>query len=114
MKLEDVDVIEDQFEVKLPSDYRIFLVDYPFATDNEELTANLEELVKTNLGLRNDKPWGFSWERRFWWCGSDGSGGIYFLDCNQNDSMIYYLDHENPADVIQDQEKLKPRSLSRR
>ncbi len=112
MNDEQIANLESEFGIRFPVEYRDNLHAYAFAGDTEEFTADVSVLSECNHGIRAEPPWGFQWEDRFWWVGGDGSGGLFFINCQDEPCRVYYLDHENPAESFADQSCLKPRLLT--
>ncbi len=107
MNRDEATKLEIDFGVTFPVAYREAITDgYPFADTVEELDADAESLRSSNKGCRNDAPWGFPWKLQYWCIGGDGAGGFYFIDTLQDDSTVYYCDHEDMPDSINDPDRI--------
>lgn len=108
---EQVAELESRFSRTFPVDYRAFLIDYPFAKDQRELTANPQTLAAENQPPQSALAYGLKWSDRLWWVGDDGCGGFYFIDCAEEPTRIYYWDHESGPPDLEEREDLSPRSI---
>ena len=79
---------------------------YPFSGATEELDTSAASLRKSNEGCREEDPWEFPWKPNYWCIGGDGAGGFYFIDTDQDDSTVYFCDHEDMPTSIEDLDRI--------
>ncbi len=103
--------LETQFGVRFPAAYRAALQSPDLDPASEELCIIKAELIRSNEALLQFAPPDLGWSQSHWWLGADGSGGFYFIDCNDPSSTVLYYDHEVPPESPNDIERLKPRSF---
>lgn len=107
MKDEAIEMMEEVTGVRLPEGYRRLLADEADRVGSDgEVTRDAAVLVRMNQEFREDCPYGFRWEDGFWWMGDDGAGGFYFIDLRGGGSRVYYVDHENAAESIDDEARI--------
>ena len=106
-----VTALEAQFGLAFPSAYRAALQSLDLDPASEELCSIQAELIRSNVGLRQFAPPELGWSQSHWWLGGDGSGGFYFINCNDPTTTVLYYDHEVPPKSPNDIDRLKPRSF---
>ena len=103
MTRDEASQLEAEFGIAFPRLYRDAITDtYPFSESTEELDTDAGSLRRSNQGCRKENPWGFPWRTNYWCIGGDGAGGFYFIDTHQDDSTVYYCDHEDMPSSIED------------
>ncbi len=107
MKHDEATQLESDFAVTFPAAYREAITGLQISADSEELDTDAESLRISNEGCRREAPWGFSWKPHYWLIGADGAGGFYFLDTLEDDSTVYYCDHEDMPESITDLDRLR-------
>lgn len=99
--------LESEFGISFPTAYRQAVTDcYPFTEEAEELDLDPNRLRASNAECRTTPPWGFPWQSDYWRIGGDGAGGFYFIDTSKDDSTVYYCDHEDMPESMDDAERL--------
>jgi hypothetical protein len=107
MNQDNAATLESEFGIHFPSAYRHAITySYPFTDETEELNRDPTCLRSSNAEFRSTPPWGFPWRPEYWCIGDDGTGGFYFIDTSKDDSTVYYCDHEDMPDPIDDVEQL--------
>jgi hypothetical protein len=103
MTRDEASQLEAEFGIVFPQVYREAITDsYPFSEATEELDTDAGSLRQSNQECRRENPWGFPWRTTYWCIGGDGAGGFYFIDTKQDDSTVYYCDHEDMPSSIED------------
>ena len=107
MNQDDTASLESEFGIHFPSAYRHAVTDsYPFTDETEEFDTDPTSLRTSNAECRSTSPWGFPWKPEYWCIGGDGAGGFYFIDTSKDDSTVYYCDHEDMPESMDDEERL--------
>jgi len=107
MNQDEAATLESKFGIHFPSAYRHAVTDsYPFTDETEELDTNPTSLRTSNAEYRLTPPWGFPWKLEYWCIGGDGAGGFYFIDTSKDDSTVYYCDHEDMPESMDDTDRL--------
>jgi cell wall assembly regulator SMI1 len=95
---EQLDRVERELGIRLPSDYRALVLTYPKGLGSTgpdyELLDDPEQLVAINRRLREVGFFGMPWPAHFFSFGGDGSGNEYYLDLRGEPSPVYFADHE--------------------
>jgi|GEM_PF-3558265 len=113
MTQDEASQLEADFGVTFPAAYRDAVKNaYPFTDATEELDTDAESLRKSNKRCREEDPWGFPWKPHYWCIGGDGAGGFYFINTQQDDSTVYFCDHEDMAASIEDLDHISVMSFS--
>jgi hypothetical protein len=104
---EAASALEKDFALTFPAAYRNAVTDaYPFSRPTEELDTEATALRTSNRECRQTAPWGFLWKPHYWRIGGDGAGGFYFIDSQNDDSTVYFCDHEDMPASIEDLEHI--------
>ena len=109
----EVILLEAEFGVHFPSSYRRALTDlHPFTSPTRELDSDPVSLKLSNTAFRKTAPYGFPWQPAYWCIGDDGAGGFYFVNTSQDDSTVFYCDHEDMPESMDDEERLGVRPFA--
>ncbi len=98
----DLNLIEKELKLKLPSTYRNFMLDFPIpactGNDDTELWDNAKRLISENQELRKGMFGGVKpWPNHFFCLGGAGSGCVYALDLRKPDAPVWWVE-VNPID----------------
>ncbi|ELJ8717739.1 SMI1/KNR4 family protein [Vibrio cholerae] len=101
--------IGNELDIKIPSEYTNFMLNYPLLSGSEE-QGYLEETILRNADLiilnnkyfrediedaiRSSGNLDFVWKSSFFVVGSDGCGNYYFLETSKSPAPVYFFDHE--------------------
>lgn len=101
----DLDRVERELGVRLPSDYRALVLTYPVGLGKSgpdyELLDDPGQLIAANRLLREEGFFGSPWPAHFFSFGGDGFGNEYYLDLRREPSPVYFADHEGAIDSEQ-------------
>ena len=92
--------MENKLGLLLPDFYKSALQHYPFEPLDEidcvegNLVKELDWVISTNFELRECSFFGNQWPPHFLAIGHDGFGNFSFLNLKENDTAIYFIDHE--------------------
>jgi hypothetical protein len=99
---EQLDRVERELDIRLPSDYRALVLTYPAGLGpsgpDYELLDDPEQLISINRSLREEGFFGMPWPAHFFSFGGDGMGNEYYLDLRREPSPVYFADHEGTLD----------------
>lgn len=92
----DLDRIECELKITLPTVYRQFMVPFPIpalaGNTDTGLTDHADQLIKDNRELHvelwEEDPW-----KHFFCLGVDGSGSCHALDLRGTDGPVHWVDH---------------------
>jgi cell wall assembly regulator SMI1 len=92
----DVDQIERELGIKVPADYRAVVTNYP-APDaaKDALYDHPTYVIDDNRRVREGPLWGVNWPTKYLVVGADGSGGIYCIEVERQQSPVIYFDHDD-------------------
>jgi SMI1 / KNR4 family (SUKH-1) len=107
MTKSDIELLEKEFQIKLPADYQHYLLNYPIELNKQananphtiELINDLQQLIEENKDAAEvfgkvQADGSFVWQKNYFLIGFDESVGFYFLDLDQNPSPVYCFDFE--------------------
>jgi len=91
--------IEYDLDIELPKEYKNTLLNYPDGLPqsgfniygSEELLKDFESIISLNRFARKE----LRIDPKYFLIGGSGSGDWYFIDLSQDDSGVYYLNHED-------------------
>jgi len=92
--------LTESFGIVAPLWY-LDLVDEFAERDVAEVEPSTTVLRDLNENCRKNGTCECEWQDSFWAIGGDGEGGIYFFDSTEDNSHIYYIDHEYPPYEIE-------------
>jgi cell wall assembly regulator SMI1 len=96
---DDLDRIEHELGIRLPSEYRALALTYPLGRGpsgpDYELLDDANQIIAINRLFREQGFFGMPWPPHFFTFGGDGSGNEYYLDLRKEPSPVYFADHEN-------------------
>jgi hypothetical protein len=99
---DDLDRVESELGIRLPSDYRALVIAYPVGLGRSgpdyELLDDSQQLIAINRLLREEGFFGSPWPAHFFSFGGDGCGNEYYLDLRREPSPVYFADHEGTLD----------------
>ena len=101
MNKQDIEQIEAELKLKLPSFYSDQMLDYPFkGWDCEDwmLCNDPQEIIRQNNENRKGGFFDTDWPNHFFIIGFDGCGNYYFIDLETNKERVYFADHESHFD----------------
>lgn len=117
----DLDRIENELKIKLPSYYRSYIENYPLQASKNKIGLNENEegmedlylytdtsmIIKDNLYMRNTdwSDFNFVWNDTYFQIGKDGTGGYYFIDINSELQNIFFF-HISDNEMILEFESL--------
>jgi hypothetical protein len=94
---DDLDRVERELGIRLPSEYRALVLTYPVglgtAGPDTQLLDLPEQLIAINRSLRSHGFSGEAWPAHFFTFGGDGHGNHYYLDVRREPSPVYFADH---------------------
>lgn len=94
----DLDRVEHDLGIRLPSDYRALVLAYPAGLGaggpDYELLDDASQLIAINRLFREQGFFGLPWPPHFFSFGGDGNGNEYYLDLRTEPSPVYFADHE--------------------
>ena len=98
MNKDDLNLIENKLNIKLPTTYCHFMLNFPIpacvGNDDTELWDNVERLISENKKLREGMSGGVRpWPNHFFCLGDAGSGCVYALDLREPDVPVWWVDH---------------------
>jgi hypothetical protein len=95
---DDLDRIERELGILLPTDYRTLMLTYPAGLGpsgpDYELLDDPIRLIALNRLLREQGFFGLPWPTHFFSFGGDGSGNEYYLDLSRQATPVCFADHE--------------------
>jgi cell wall assembly regulator SMI1 len=98
MTSDDLDRIERELGIRLPSDYRALVLTYPAGLGasgpDYELLDDASQLIALNRLFREQGFFDLPWPPHFYSFGGDGNGNEYYLDLRKEPSAVYFADHE--------------------
>ncbi len=104
---EDVALIGQRLEVRLPDAYIKALAHYPFPLDSDLarviLYADPQKVVERNDYRRQHGFFGHAWPRHFLIIGDFGDGDLIFLDTTRTAPSVFRSNHElssGAADLV--------------
>lgn len=92
---EDIDQIERELRLRIPSFLRAWMRANPFEgfiDEPDALTFLRDALIADNVRLRRNGYYGREWPSHLFWIGNDGGGGAYFVESGREKDRIYYYD----------------------
>jgi cell wall assembly regulator SMI1 len=99
---EDLDRVEHDLGIRLPSEYRALIMTYPLGLGpsgpDYELLDDADQLVAINRLFRQQGFFDMPWPAHFFTFGGDGLGNQYYLDLRKEPSPVYFADHEATLD----------------
>ena len=103
MKPEEIELIEEELGVSLPSSYRKFIESYPddiaSILGDFEMISDCARLLEMNKDLRSHPFYRFPpWPKHFFAIGENGCGDYYFLDLRDRAGTVRFVDHEKLSD----------------
>lgn len=99
----DIQRVEQALTIKLPSDYQQLLLDYPFSEDSFATACmvirDAESLIKINQGpdthfAIHHREGRWVPQKNHFLIGNDGGEEQYYLDLNDQTSMVFRFDLE--------------------
>ena len=109
MNIEEIEKLENQFDISFPQDYTDILLNYPLSEDSEELISSYEDLKNINEDIRENGYWEVTVPKNFWLIGLDGMGGGDFINAEETELKVYIFDHACPPENMEDDGQLRPR-----
>lgn len=118
----DLERIETELGIVLPSDYRETSLHFPVrfeaGTTNGFLWDDAEALIERNCELRSARnSWGVDLKpipKQYFFIGDDKAGWQFLIDTTSEPSMVYTMEYENIALISPVEEKeTGPQTLSR-
>jgi hypothetical protein len=103
MNTEEIERLERELKISLPTSYRIFLLSYPegvaSVVGDFELIADAGRLLEMNTELRAKPFYRFPpWPNHLFAIGENGCGDYYFLDLKDRSGTVRFVDHEKLND----------------
>lgn len=88
MTSDQLDRVERELGIRLPSNYRALVVTYPAGLGSSgpdyELLDDPEQLIAINRRLREEGFFGMPWPAHFFSFGGDGTGNEYYLELDRD------------------------------
>jgi hypothetical protein len=94
MDAADFAKIEGTLRISLPAWYKSTLISYPFPSEESELFASADEVIRRNEDYRKEGWFDFPWPAAFFILGEDGCGNVYFAHLEGADQRIFIADHD--------------------
>ena len=112
MKIEEIELLESEFDIEFPDVYRETLLNYPLSYVAEEIINSLDVLTEKNREIRENGFWGVDVPNSFWLIGLDGMGGGDFIDTSTEETYVHIFDHATPPKDMYDKGQLRPKLYS--
>jgi hypothetical protein len=99
MTRNDLDELEARFAVKLPIDYREFLLAYPAdlpaVIRGYELLDHPAMIAIENANVRDGLFWGIEWPSHYFVVGADGAGNVFCIETTKHTPPVLFFDHDD-------------------
>lgn len=99
MSEEEINRIERELNVTLPTEYKHAVRNYPVrrdrGTDDSILFDDAEAVIGLNKRYRAGFAGLFPWPSHYFFIGDDGAASCYLLDLTKSPSPVFFADHGN-------------------